>query len=211
MKKIYTLLILLVGLGAIFAQQGSELPGPTQSKPASLEKQYLDAIDANPKNAQAYWGLLKLYKASGKEDSLIKIALKAIQYLGDDPELYAIIGDTYKDKGDFSKSLSYYQMALKISPISSGLYNRMGLTLLKMENYHQAEVAFKAAIFFVGNENNVAKGRYYNNLGVSFEARQDHEMAAVFFKKALKLDPSHPYALSNLQRIENSLSQNTPQ
>lgn len=210
MKKIYTLLILLLGLGVIFAQQG-ELPGPAQPKPVSLEKQYLDALDANPKNAQAYWGLLKLYKSAGKEDSRIKIALKAIQYLGDDPELYAIIGDTYKDKGDFSKSLSYYQMALKIDPVSSVLYNRMGLTLLKMENYHQAEVAFKAAIFFVGNENNVAKGRYYNNLGVSFEARQDHDMAAVFFKKALKFDPTHPYALSNLQRVENTLSQNTPQ
>ncbi|OHD54533.1 MAG: hypothetical protein A2Y33_05045 [Spirochaetes bacterium GWF1_51_8] len=208
MRKVYIFLFIVFGLGFIFSQTPAETPAP---KTQSLEQQYLEAISANPKNAQAYWGLLKLYKAPGKEDSRIKIALKAIQFLGDDPELYAIIGDTYKDKGDFSKSISYYQLSLKIDPSSSVLYNRIGLTLLKMEYYHQAEVAFKAAIFYVGNENNVAKGRYYNNLGVSFEARLEHELASANFKKALKLDPTHPFALSNLQRVENALSQLPPQ
>ena len=134
------------------------------------------------------------------------MALKAIRNLGDSSSLYIVVGDEYKILGDYSKALVSYQFGLKLSPTKANIYNRMGLVLLKLNSYHKAEAAFKAAIFFIGDDKPVPKGVYYNNLGVSYEARNDFKNAAKYFRATLRYYPSYMKAQNNLKRVEEALS-----
>ena len=170
--------------------------------PAISEKILLDAIQANPKNPQNYLALIKYYQSKNMRKEMVKIAISYIQNIGGNSYMYQIIGDENRLAGDYSKALISYQYALKLSPKSAALYNKMGLTLLKLENYHQAEAAFKAAIFFGADEDNYTKAVYYNNLAVSYEAMNEIEHAIKYFKISLKFNPYYTVALDNLKRLE---------
>jgi tetratricopeptide (TPR) repeat protein len=170
--------------------------------PVINEKRLLDAIEADPKNPQNYLTLIKYYQSRNMRKELVKIAISYIQNIGGNSYMYQIIGDENRLAGDYSKALISYQYALKLSPTIASLYNKMGLTLLKLENYHQAEAAFKAAIFFGANEDNYTKAVYYNNLAASYEAMNVIENAIKYYKLALKFNPYYTVALDNLKRLE---------
>jgi tetratricopeptide (TPR) repeat protein len=175
---------------------------PARTPTVSPEQRLLNAIASNPRNESAYMELIRLYGSQGRYSDRIRITLQALQNLGDSANLYMIVGDDYRILGDFSKSLVSYQFALRLAPTGSDIYNRMGLTLLRLSNFHQAEAAFRGAVFFSSDTRPVAKGVYLNNLGVSFEAREEFESAANFFREALRYYPSYDKAQDNLRRVE---------
>ncbi len=189
-------------------QQQSEQTQPVQrqqqiTQPPSNEARLLDMIEKNPKNPEPYFALIKYYTAKEKRKERLKIAIKYIQNIGGNYYMYQIIGDENRLNGEYSKALVSYQYALRLLPNNPGIYNRIGLVLLKLENYNQAEAAFKAAIYFGAGENNMNKAAYYNNLGVTYEAMKDIESAIKYFKIAVKLYPTYQTALDNLKRLEN--------
>lgn len=222
MKRIL-IIFTIVGLsGFLFAQETNSDSSSTSSsssssssstettttapvKKLSAEQRYLSDLSKNSKDEAAYNGLLKIYSSQGRHRDRIKIALKAIQNIGNNSSLYVIVGDEYKILGDYSKALVSYQFALKLSPTRANIYNRMGLILLKLKSFHRAETAFKGAIFFVNDDKPVAKGVYLNNLGVSYEARNDFKNAAKFFRATLRYYPSYSKAQNNLKRVEEAL------
>lgn len=201
MKRTVITIAVLLTAAALYAQQ--------QTAPAT-EQQYLSAIQANSRDTAAYNALLNLYNTQNRHKDRIQIALQAIKNLGDNADLYIIVGDEYKNLGDYAKSLVSYQFALKMQPNNANIYNRMGLTLLKLSNFHQAEAAFRAAVVFAGEGNAGAKGIYLNNLGVSFEARKEYDQAAYYFKQALRYNPTYTKASDNLARVSAYLQGGQP-
>ena len=189
-------------------EQQTESPSQETRKPPTggmlffNEKKLLDAIDSNPKNPEPYLTLIKYYTSKDMRKERLKIAIKYIQNIGANSYMYQIIGDENRLNGEFSKALISYQYALKITPNNHSLYNRIGLTHLKLENYNQAETAFKAAIFFGAKENNMTKATYYNNLAVSYEAMGDIETALKYFKISVKIYPYYQTAIDNIKRLE---------
>ncbi len=169
------------------------------------ETKLLAQLDANPKNMDLYNRLLNYYTAEGKHKEKLKIALKAIQNIGGNANLYIIVGDENKNLGDFSKALISYQFALKILPTDAGIYNRIGLVHLKLGNFNQAETAFRASLFFGSNEGAMAKGVYNNNLAVSYEAMHDLKSAYKFFQLAVKYYPGYATAVENFNRVKENL------
>ncbi len=179
-----------------------ETPRP-QTGGGFNENRLLDMIEKNPKNPEPYFTLIRYYTSKEMRKERLKIAIKYIQNIGGNSFMYQIIGDENRLAGEYSKALVSYQYALRLSPNNAALYNRIGLVLLKLENFNQAEAAFKAAIYFGANDNNMNKAAYYNNLGVSYEAMGDIENAIKHFKVAVKLYPTYQTALDNLKRLEN--------
>lgn len=180
-----------------------ETPRPQQTVGGFNENRLLDMIEKNPKNSEPYFTLIKYYTTKEMRKERLKIAIKYIQNIGGNSYMYQIIGDENRLAGEYSKALVSYQYALRLSSNNAALYNRIGLVLLKLENFNQAEAAFKAAIYFGANDNNMNKAAYYNNLGVSYEAMGDIENAIKHFKIAVKLYPAYQTALDNLKRLEN--------
>jgi tetratricopeptide (TPR) repeat protein len=181
------------------------LAGWTQDAGSADESAFLKAIDENPKNEDAYNQLMKLYNNQGKRKERLKIALRAIQNLGGNSTLYVIVGDENKALGENTKALISYQFALKLDPANANLYNRMGLCLLKLDSFHQAEAAFRAALYFGGGDGPQMRGVYYNNLAVCYEWRKDLPGAYKLFQKAVSLYPEYDVANSNVARISEEL------
>ena len=171
----------------------------------SQEESYLNRLNKDPQNSSAYYSLLKLYNIQGKHFKRIRIASQAIRNLGEKSNLYQIIGDEYKLLKDYNKALIAYQKAVQLNPTGANTYNRLGLVLLKLSRFNQAEVAFKAAVYYMGNGSAIAKGTYINNLGVSYESRQNYKMAARYFKQSLSYYPSYGKAKSNYDRVTEIL------
>ncbi len=181
---------------------------PKVSVPTVMdENRLLSAIENNPKEPDYYYKLFRLYSSQNKHKEKLKIALKAIQNLGGNAELYIIVGDENKFLGDFQKAIIAYQFALRMRPSDPNIYNRVGLSLLKISNFNQAEAAFKAALFFGSEESNPTKGVFYNNLAVAYEAMRDLKNAYKYFQVALKYYPSYTTAQDNIARVQKNLKE----
>lgn len=192
MKKFLAVATVLFLSAGLYAQAVNE------------EAALLAQIDQNPRNAEAYNQLLRLYANQGKKNERLKLAIKAIQQLGGSSQLYIIVGDEYKSLGEYTKSLIAYQFAVKLDPTSPNVYNRMGLVLLKLDSFNQAESAFRAAIFFSGErESAQVRSFYYNNLAVCYEAMKDLKTAYRVFQTATRLNPGYELAQSNVVRVRD--------
>ncbi|MGC8765487.1 MAG: tetratricopeptide repeat protein [Brevinematia bacterium] len=166
------------------------------------EKKLLELIETNPKNPQPYIDLIKYYTSKDMRKERLRIAIKYIQNIGGSAYMYQIIGDENRLNGDFSKALISYQYALRLNPVNHAVYNRLGLVHLKLENFNQAEAAFKAAIFFGEGENAYTRSVYYGNLALAYESMNDIENAKKYYKMSLKFNPLNQSASEGLKRVE---------
>jgi len=188
---------------------------PTQTKkvestsprsPAiSEENKLLNMIETDPKNVEAYNRLLRIYAQQEKHKERLKIALKAIQNIGRTVTWCLIVGDESRILGDNQNALTSYQFALAIQPTNPEIYNRIGLSLLKLSRPNQAEAAFKAAVFFSSSEPSTSKSVFYNNLGVAYEALEDLQSAYRNFQLAARYNPAYSTAQANVKRVKELL------
>ncbi len=175
-----------------------------QSKPkpqVSRESLLLNKLSANSKDGKTYDDLLNYYRQTGQRKMRIRMAIKAIQNVGGHLSWYKDLGDDYKAIGDYEKSLAAFQVALRIVPTSAMIYNRIGLVLLKLSHFYQSEVAFKAALYFDRSKAPSVQGVYLNNLGVSYEARNDFKEAYTYYQKAVHIYPAYQKAKDNLANV----------
>jgi tetratricopeptide (TPR) repeat protein len=180
-------------------------PAKPAATPVSEEARLLAQVEANSKSLTVYTYLMQYYANQGKHKERLRIALRAIQNVGGSANLYLIVGDENKFLGDFPKALISYQFALRILPTDPNIYNRIGLVLLKLSNFNQAESAFKASVFFGSAETGATKGVFYNNLGVAYEAMHDLKGAYKNFQISLKYYPGYTTASDNMVRVRNTL------
>ncbi len=187
-------------------QEASSKPAVNKEPPVRTEEtRLLTAIEANPKSAELYNRLIRYYNNQGKHKERLKTALKAIQNIGRTVNWCLIVGDENKYLGDFQNALISYQFALMLLPSDPEIYNRIGLILLKLSNFNQAEAAFKAAIFFSSNEGPASKSIYYNNLGISYEGLHDIPTAYKYFQISVKYYPAFTTAQDNVKRVKELL------
>ena len=179
----------------------------------SQEDRLLSALRNNPQNADAYYNLLEYYRENGNRRQRIQIAARAITQLGSTPGLNSIIADEYRFLGETERALVYYQNAIKLDPTIHSVYYRMGLVLMKIPKYHEAEVAFKAALYFLDNtqtaetDKAAAKAQYLYNLGLCYENREEYKKAEYYYTQAIEYDTAKALdkASSNLERIRELL------
>ncbi len=179
---------------------------PEIQPPISEENRLLAAIDANPKRGDLYNRLIIYYYNSGKHKERMKTALRAIQNIGRTVDWCMVVGDENKYMGDYQNALISYQFALMLLPTEPGIYNSIGLMLLKMSNFNQAESAFKAAIFFGVNNPAADKSIFYNNLAMAVESIHELQEAYKYYQVALKFYPSYTAAQQNAARVKNLLA-----
>ncbi|SFB78812.1 Tetratricopeptide repeat-containing protein [Brevinema andersonii] len=153
-------------------------------------------IIRNPQNLEAYIEYINSLKNSSK---ITEIGNKAIENIGEKASIYTAMGNAYTNANDIRRAISVYRKAIWLNPRSATSYNRLGLALLKLNLYRQAEVAFKAAISL--SDNNNAKANYYAYLGLVLESSKEINDSEAAFKSALKLNPQNNIAKEGLLRI----------
>lgn len=126
--------------------------------------------------------------------------------------------DELRSEKLYLDALDYYHAALTKEPHSAGLLNKIGITELMMQRYHEAKKSFEQSIkadrMFADAYNNLGvvfyeerkyaaavkeyrhailtdanSASFYSNLGAALFAKRDFEPAVLAYQKAVELDP----------------------
>jgi len=101
-------------------------------------------------------------------------------------------GDELRGQKSYLYALDYYGTALKKQP-SPSLLNKIGITQLELQRFHEASKSFERAI-----KNDRAYADAYNNLGVIYYLEKKYGKAIRQYKKAINLRQDAPSYFSNL-------------
>lgn len=102
------------------------------------------------------------------------------------------MGVEHKSQGNSDDAISCYDRAVAVHPnYGEALYN-LGVAHAEMKQYDKAEFMYRLAISACGS------AEAYNNLGVLYRERGNHEAALKCYEQALERRPSFPQALNNL-------------
>jgi tetratricopeptide (TPR) repeat protein len=92
-------------------------------------------------------------------------------------------GDQLRGDKNFLDAVDYYQAALKKSPNSAGLFNKIGISQLMLRRYKEAKKSFERAVKSDRNHANA-----YNNLGVVYYQEKNYSKAIKQYEKAIALE-----------------------
>ncbi len=159
---------------------------------------YLKAIELNPQNDKIYNNLAIAYSNLGNLEAAVLIYLKALKIDSNSFSTLFNLGKIYQKKGDLEKALETFEKILKLKNVNplDLVFNEIGITLQKKEDFNSAIKAYLKAIKF--NKNLIQS---YNNLGYAQFEMEDFDSAASSFLKAIKLNPKNAIARKNLSKI----------
>jgi len=148
------------------------------------------------------------YRA-GQIQKALKAFRGSLEFLGDDTDIYRVMGDIYAGMGNFRQALVCYEGAYTFAPENLGVVRRLADVHVKMgemfvsSNKEQAVRHFNDALGYIENYLPALCG-----LGdvAYLEKRFDH--AHTYFKRALDVDPSSVRALNGFACVHASYGDN---
>ena len=137
---------------------------------------------------------------------------------GATPEELETRGDELRTQKNFLDAVDYYQAALKGTPASASMFNKIGICQLMTQRYKPAKKSFEHAIradrkhadaynnlgviyYQARNYNGAIKhyekaislkndaASYYSNMGAAYFGKKQFEKAILNYSKAMELDP----------------------
>jgi len=105
-------------------------------------------------------------------------------------------GIGYKNKGNYERALTDYNMAIKLAPKFAKAYVNRGNVYIKLGDVERAISDDTMAIKL--DPNNAA---FYNNRAVAYYKKGDKEKAIADFRKALKINPALQSTRNNLKKL----------
>lgn len=102
-------------------------------------------------------------------------------------------GDELRTQKAYLDAIDYFRQALTKDPNNAAIQNKVGISELMLQRYHEAGKEFEKAI-----RNNPKFAEAYNNLGVVYYERKKYGSAIKYYKKTIGLDPNSPSAFSNM-------------
>jgi len=102
-------------------------------------------------------------------------------------------GDQLREDKDYLDAVDFYQAALKRTPGSASVFNKMGICQLMMQRFKEAKKSFERAIR-ADRKNADA----YNNLGVIYYEARNYNGAIKHYQKAISLKDDAASYYSNM-------------
>ncbi len=184
------------------------------------------AVTLSPQNVETYLKLAELNLYLKRYSETHKNADKAIGIQELTPRAFFIKGFAYKEAGDSSKAVIYFQKTIQIEPEYYDAYMQLGLMLSNQNNKNaidyfnsalnlkptSIEAYYALAMFQQENGNPDAalkayqhiisidpkyKAAYYNTGYVLLEYKQDYEEAVKSFTAAINVDKEYAEAYYN--------------
>ncbi len=165
---------------------------------AQTENELRKTLQQNPKNITAYEKLIML---ATTREQVMKVGNEALSAIGSRAQIHTAMGNAYMNAKDFNNAVNSYRVAISLNPRSATAFNRLGLALLRIGYYHQAEVAFKSAISY-SKINTQANLMYQTHLAIAFENQKDLESAKKVINKVLSISPNLALALETQKRLQ---------
>jgi tetratricopeptide (TPR) repeat protein len=111
--------------------------------------------------------------------------------------LYYVIGKCALLKKDYWRAKGLFEKANSLDPELYMSYNDLGITLMNIHKYSEANAAFSVAL-----ATKTRSPEILNNIGLSLEKLGKKAEAAEYYKKALSLDLNNSTIAKNLERIK---------
>lgn len=108
-------------------------------------------------------------------------------------------GNVYLFKGEFEKSIEYYEMVLTYNPLNIVALSSKGMALYSLGNIDKALEVLNKAIMVGGNRPEASLA--YNNLGYILMLLGNFEGAAENFNKAIDLNPNNAMSFNNMGQL----------
>jgi tetratricopeptide (TPR) repeat protein len=123
--------------------------------------------------------------SKGEHDEARHTFRELIDEYSDDARLVTEVGECFMQAGLYEGAAGHLGVAARLTPDSAHVFNRLGITLRKMQRYDKAEDYFMRALELEKNDSNL-----YFNMGRLYLDLMDWGKTVTFAEKALSLDPN---------------------
>ncbi|HTY45927.1 MAG TPA: tetratricopeptide repeat protein [Patescibacteria group bacterium] len=165
----------------------------SQGKFAQAEEAFRKALEADPKNRDAYLILGHLYREQSKFSQSEEAFKKVIALNYQDDGLYIGLGWTYEGQGSFAQAEEAFRKAIELNPQNEGAYIGLGWSYRQQGKFSRAEDAFKKAV-----ELSPKNDGAYVELGLSYRAEGKISQAEGSYRKAIELNSYNDRAYAAL-------------
>ncbi len=137
--------------------------------------------------------LAKVFAWAGKFDEAERLAARAADSLGEDPESYNTLGLSAAARGDYDEAMRQYRRALEANPDYIDAHNNLGIALVFQERFGDAIVHFREALQIDPNDE-IA----HHNLADAARSQGNLDEAIRHYRQVLQIDGSDADVHSNL-------------
>lgn len=122
----------------------------------------------------------------------------ALDYDPEEVEASNLVGNLCYEAGDYLRSVDFYEISLRASPVQPKILFRYGSALWLIDRWSEAIPVLEKYVELVPDD---PKG--WNNLGVVLREKGEVKRAIECYKYALELDPELEAAKKNLRTASN--------
>jgi tetratricopeptide (TPR) repeat protein len=191
-----------------------------ENRYADAEQLYRQVLEKQPNHPEALYGLGMLMQQMGQPETAQQLLVAASQVQPDSVKIWFSLGNLRQAQGQLPEAETAYQRAIALRPDAVTIYNNLGYNLEQQGKLEAAIASYQKALQINPNcaeaEANLgnalhAQGKlspeqqtYYaqlnGKLGQARKKAGDLATAAVYFQKALELNP-------NLEEVSTSLGE----
>jgi tetratricopeptide (TPR) repeat protein len=179
-----------------------------------------------PKGIDRYVKAVQAYQ-SGDKDRAVQNLIAATRTNPDLIMARLMLGDLYRESGDYNGAVSQYEVLVKLDPYTWSNFYKLGVSYQFLERLREAADSYNRALklnpddpnsnmnlglvyLYLGNADDAVKyteratlldpksAAGYSNLGVALDARGEFARAEAAYRHSLDLDPDNATTLLNL-------------
>lgn len=159
----------------------------------SATKCFINAVQYNPNEEEAYRGLGLVYLMKGELDKCEYNFKKAIELYPENAVAHYFLGLAYMRRSDLPKAESNLKLAIKYKVNLSQAHSSLGDIYLQQQRYRDALRCYEKFLLYRGQT-----GFIYNQIGKAFIGLQNYDKAIENFSIAVKLEPNLAEAYHNM-------------
>lgn len=162
---------------------------------AEAKAELRQALVLDPTLPWARFYLAKMYIDLGRLSDARDQLQEAVNMHPNIPDLAALLGEVHRQLGEPEVSVQLNSKVLDFAPSNTAAHYYLGLAYLDLDRKEEAIEQLQISAGLEG-----ASAEVYISLGSMFVDQGEAEKARDVFKKAIELNPSHPYAHIGLAR-----------
>lgn len=162
---------------------------------AQAAEQYQQAIQLDPKHAEAMFHLGVVYATMKKYPEAIGVWKRYIKLTGESPQAYSNLGFCYELAGRPEDAEQAYQRGIQKDPTASACHVNYGLMLVRRGRVGEGKLQLGAVL---------KPAEVHYNLGSVYESQGKKAQAKAEYRQALALDPQFTDATTRLGELEGA-------
>ena len=150
-------------------------------------------IKLEPKDAQAYFELGRIYRERGEHEMAEKILKKANEIDEGYPQIHNELGTVYLRQERLDDAMRALKKAVLLDPFFADAHYNLGNLYERLNEYDKAMESYRKA-----TEINPQFANAYNNLGLILDERGEINEAIEAYMKAIEINPDLALSYNNL-------------